>query len=199
MFLQAPVLDVKLKLRDIRNQNVQVTAPSRDVWDNIASVELYYETANWTRSGTRIVLKLEKNTSPNYSAVRCFKIPPEQKLHGLDFELVFKLADGREWFRKSELKPLSIEENLLGIINVLKFFNVMKDSDLLWIRQFFILIYRWRFTLIVILAVIAVQVVMNLPLIGPLLSSIIIRICNICISFFAYWISLISRYLGIDI
>ena len=47
-----------------------------------------------------------------YTASRRFKIPLDVNLHGVDFDLVFKLADGREWFRRSEVKPLAIEAHL---------------------------------------------------------------------------------------
>ena len=47
-----------------------------------------------------------------YTAKRRFKLPTDMNLHGVDFELVFILADGREWFRKAEVKPLTIENKL---------------------------------------------------------------------------------------
>ena len=75
-------------------------------------------------------------------------------------------------FKKSEMKPLEIESQFQDLVNVLKFLNVLKDSDLIWLRQLFLLLYTYRYPLWTILVVLTVQLVLSLPLIGTLVSSL---------------------------
>ena len=128
-----------------------MVAQTSEVWSHVASVCLYYESAIWTRKSKKIPLLSDKKFTP-YSNIRRFKLPADANLRGgIDYEIIFTLMDGREWFRKSELKPFEIEHHLEGLLNFLKLFQIIKDSDVVHVRQYLLFIYRWRLYFIIIL------------------------------------------------
>ncbi len=167
-----PELEITISLRNPRNPNILMVAQSNELWSQIASVYLYYETTFWTRKSKKITLVSDKKNS-SYSNTRRFKLPADTNLRGVDYEIIFTLPDGREWFRKSELKPFEIEVQLEGLLNFLKLFQVIKDSDLIYVRQFLLFVYRWRLYFLITLAVLIFQVIVNFPLIGPFICSVV--------------------------
>ena len=54
---------------------------------------------------------LKALSKQQYISQRRYDIPEHVNINS-DFELVFLLADGRVWFRKSEVRPLNIETEL---------------------------------------------------------------------------------------
>lgn len=175
-----PELEITTSFRNPRNPNILMVAQTNEVWSHVASVCLYYESAIWTRKSKKIPLLSDKKFTP-YSNIRRFKLPADANLRGgIDYEIIFTLMDGREWFRKSELKPFEIEHHLEGLLNFLKLFQIIKDSDVVHVRQYLLFIYRWRLYFMIILTILAVQVIVNFPIIGPFMCSIVQRAIAIC-------------------
>jgi len=169
-----PEIEINHFLRNPRNQSILISANSADVWSFIGSIELFHESSIWSQNSNTVTLFSDKKHTGN---ARRFKLPTNVRIHGSsDFEIIFRLIDGREWFRKSELKPFAIETELEGLLNFLKLFQVIKDSDVHVLRQLLGYLYRKRFWVISLLVIFLIQFVANLPFAGPLLTSLCSRI-----------------------
>jgi len=167
-----PELEITRSFRNPRNPNILMVAQSNELWLQVASVHLYYESAFWTRKSKKITLVSDKKNL-SHSNTRRFKLPVDANLRGVDYEIIFTLPDGREWFRKSELKPFEIEVHLEGLLNFLKLFQIIKDSDLLYVRQLLLFVYRWRLYFLIVIAILTFQLVVNFPIVGPFICSVV--------------------------
>ena len=166
-----PELEITTNLRNPRYPYISMTAQSYEIWQYVACVYLHNESTIWTGKSKKVTLISDKKNTP-FSNVRKFKLPTDLNLHGEDYDIVFTLPDGREWFRKSELKRFEIEVHLEGLLNFLKLFQIIRDSDLIYVRQCLLFTYRWRFYFFVIIVVLTFQAIVNFPLVGPFMCSV---------------------------
>lgn len=73
--------------------------------------------------------------------------------------------------------------------------NILKDTDLFYWRRLLLILHRYQIVLYIILGLFALQIVLSLPLVGSIITSIMWKIKLLLVKLISMFISFITSTL----
>jgi hypothetical protein len=169
-----PKIEIKVDFRDPKKQLIRLKAESGDSWRYINAIDILFKDIVYEMQQT-IELSLDKNHK--FSPNRTLKIPPEFNLAGRTFDILFKIPDGREWFRLGGSKPTEFEKNIKGIFDWLILLKLSSEKDFEYVRYLAMVFFRNQkmilFVATLVLGLLIYNIILAIPLIGPIVNSLL--------------------------